>query len=78
MKDFEELVEEAISLCSEYERVSPYLFQRTLGIDLTTAENVFIELKKLEIITNVRRQEDDINAFIADVDKKKIQEGQVN
>ncbi len=77
-KAFDSLVSDAIYLCKDREVVSPYLFQRLLPIDLETAERIFDELQKLGLLVNVRPQEDDQEAIIADVNKEKLRELQTN
>ncbi len=77
----DELVNNAIYLCKkgDYDRVSPYLFQRQLMIDLDTAIRLFEELKKIKLVTNVEytNEEGDEN-WIGYIDKEKLKELIVN
>lgn len=72
------MISGATMLCKKYERVSPYLFQRVLMLDLDTAQQVFDALVRLSLIINVRRQEDDDEAIIGDVNTEKIKQLGIN
>ncbi len=74
----DELISGATMLCKNHDQVSPYLFQRRLVIDLDTAEELFRELEKISLIINVRLQEYDEEAIVADVNKAKLRELSLN
>lgn len=76
MKSLNKLVDDAIHLCREYDydKVSPYLFQRRLMVDYDTGELVFRELEKRGIITDAHIIDEDTEDenIIGIVDKEKL------
>lgn len=59
IKNLDGLINDAIWLCKEYERVAPPLFQRFLGLDYDTAEIIFRELEKTGLVVDVEEQFDE-------------------
>lgn len=74
-KDIEDLVFKAIKVCLEgnYDKVSPYLFQRRLATDFYTAVWIVGELKKKKVLINPNyEKEDGEENVIFEVDKIKL------
>lgn len=76
--ELDQLINRALELCKKYDSISPHLFQRSLEIDLDTAEAIFDELERIGVVINARPQDDDPDSIIADVDKKKLHVLQTN
>lgn len=66
------LVEEAITICFSYEKVSPALFQRALGIDYEKATEIFKELNRKRLIGNIRIEDQEDLMPIGKVSKRKL------
>lgn len=74
-EDIEGLVFKAIKVClkENYDKVSPYLFQRRLAIDFYTAVWITGELKKRKVLINpIYENEDKEENVIFEVDKIKL------
>ena len=74
----EDVIEKAIGLLSDYDRVAPPLFQRVLSLDLDTAEEVFDILMQEGLLQNDRINPDDPKTHIADVNKEALHKLHVN
>ena len=71
----DELVSEAIWICKEYDRVGVPLFQRKMSLDYHTAEKVFQELEKIELISNAEDEFDGEDSVrIGNINKEKLAE----
>lgn len=49
-KELQDLLDRALEICLEYDKVSPYLFQRTMSIDLKKGMKIFYELQAIGVI----------------------------
>ena len=75
MEDIDKLIGDAIWICRKYEKASPPLLQRTLCIDYYTAEKVFSELEKMEVIVHAIDEFDGEEFVrIGEVNKEKLEE----
>lgn len=69
--DLEELMDEAIKICMQHEKVSPYLFQRKLRVNLSAGMWIFEELEHRGVISKTEPDYENEN-IIGIVDKQKI------
>jgi ribosomal protein S25 len=71
IKTSEELVGEAMAICFESNLISPYTFQRALGISLVSAMWVFEELEARGIIVQAKIDEEEEN-IIGKINRQRL------
>ncbi len=72
--DYDPLLNEALFLCKEYEKVSRSLFQRRLAIDYLRATKIFSQLRRLNIISHEQFDNSQFGeVHVGIVDKKALE-----
>jgi hypothetical protein len=74
------LISDSLSICNNYDEVSPAMLQRTLSTDFYTALKVFYELVNMKVISKYWKDDldEDGENLIGKVDKNKLKEYLIN